>query len=135
PREVITSITFHDQDTSLARHYAAWACVGDIMNMTSSKLVGEPDFYIHSDLINKYLDENIIPIRKSSMASGFDGRTTRLIKLIFRLVPVNLETTLLFEETDIDFEKVNPELARFRDDLQRQIHEILEDFETIGSSS
>lgn len=136
PRDVVTSISFcNNDDSSLARHYTAWTCISNIMSLTSSKLVGGTDFYIHSDMINKYLDENIIPIRKTSVPAGLnDEISPRLLKMIFRLVPTDLESNLIFEETDIDLEKVNKELMRFRDDLQYQIHKILEDFEKINSS-
>src|SRR5690606_28795983 len=65
-RDVVTSVSFHDDDSSLARHYTTWACISDIMGMTSSRLVGGTDFYFHSDMINRYLDDIIIPIRKTS---------------------------------------------------------------------
>lgn len=135
PRDVVTSISFYDNDSSLARHYTAWTRISDIMSMTSSKLVGGRDFYIHSDMINKYLDETIIPIRKTSISTDHSGEISpRFLEITFRLVPKDLETSLMFDETDVDLEKVNEELMRFRDDLQKQIHKILEDFEKINSS-
>lgn len=135
-RDVVTSVSFYDDDnSSLARHYTAWACISGLMGMTSSRLIGGTDFYFHSDMINRYLNEIIIPIRKASSITGIsDEFSPRSLEVFFRLVPTDLETSLMFGETHVDLVKVNEDLMRFRDDLQYQIHKILEDFEKINSS-
>src|SRR5690606_29689156 len=134
-RDVITSVSFPDEDSSLVRHYTAWSCISDLMSMTSSRLVGGTDFYVHSDMINRYLDEIIIPIRKASAIIDIsDEFSPRSLEILFRLVPKDLDTSLMFGETPDDLVKVNEELMKFRDNLQSQIHKILEDFEEINSS-